>query len=227
MRFPDLIPAEFIWRDNRFTAAVRLDGKITRAHIANSGRLPGLFIPDGRVWLTPVDKPNRKTKFDLKLVEMDGSLISVDARLPNPLFAEALREKQLGGFVYKYVQPEAKLGKSRMDFRLSNDDEVCWVETKSVTLVENRIAMFPDAPTARGRRHLQELAESVINGDQAAVVFVVQRSDAEQFMPNTSIDPEFTQELINAVTIGVVAKAFLCNITMKSIKLMEEIPVIL
>lgn len=118
-------------------------------------------------------------------------LVSVDARLPNPLFAEALIAKKLPDFDYPNIDREVYLNDSRIDFRLSRSDEVCWVETKSVTLVKEGIAKFPDAPTSRGRRHLMELTKILAHGDRAAVVFIVQRPDALSFCPHQEADPGF------------------------------------
>lgn len=193
MKFMDLIPGEFVWRDNRFVAAVRVDGRLSHAHIANSGRLPGLLEPGKRVYLADINKPERRTRYDLKLVENDNILISVDARLPNSLFEEAVRNKHLENFLFDDIQREVKFGKSRLDFKISQAGNICWVETKSVTLVENKIAMFPDAPTGRGRKHLHELAKLQKDGVRSCVVFVVQRPDTEVFKPNWSIDPEFSE----------------------------------
>jgi sugar fermentation stimulation protein A len=225
MKLLDLIPGEFVWRDNRFVAAVRVDGCLSHAHVANSGRLPGLLEPGKRVYLAEVDKPGRRTKYDLKLVENENILISVDARLPNTLFEEAVRGNQLDTFLYDDVQREVKFGRSRLDFKLSRAGEVCWIETKSVTLVENKIALFPDAPTGRGRKHLHELAKLQKKGVRSCVVFVVQRPDAEVFIPNWAIDTEFAELLGQVSETGVEVRAYLCKVNLDAISIDKEIPV--
>ena len=154
-------------------------------------------------------------------------MVSVDARLPNRLFADAVAEGELKEFDYPEIDIEVGLGKSRIDLRLSRDREICWVETKSVTLVEEGVAKFPDAPTERGRRHLLELVEAIKNGVRAAVVFVIQRQDAQRFMPNTAIDPEFSTVLARVVAAGVEVKAYRCDVSLDSIQILDEIPVIL
>ena len=106
MKFENLIAGEFVWRDSRFTAAVRIDGEITHAHIANSGRLPGLLSPGSQVWLSYTGHPKRRTQYDLKLVDIDGELVSIDARLPNPLFEEAVKEGRLEEFNFKSIKRE-------------------------------------------------------------------------------------------------------------------------
>jgi len=228
MILPELIPGRFIRRDNRFRATVSVQGKEAWAHVPNSGRLQELFQAGRPVWLAPASTPHRKTRYDLKLVEYTSVLVSVDARLPNPLLAEALAKKQLPGFDYPTVEKEVNYGQSRLDFRLSGPDQgVCWVETKSVTLVEDRVAMFPDAPTGRGRRHLNELVRARNAGDQAAVIFVVQRPDARRFQPHQEADPQFAIALRQAAAAGVIIKAYTCQVSRREITITDEIPVIL
>ncbi len=157
MKFPKLVQRKFHHRDNRFRATVYVDGQQVWAHIPNSGRLNELFTSGRPVWLAPADNPDRKTAYDLKLVEYASILVSVDARLPNPLFAEALTARRIPGFEYPNIEQEVMLGDSRLDFRLTGSEGICCVETKSVTLVEESVAKFPDVPTTRGRRHLDEV----------------------------------------------------------------------
>jgi sugar fermentation stimulation protein A len=225
MIFPELVPGRFIRRDNRFRATVRVDGAETWAHVPNSGRLTELFTPERPIWLAPADKPGRKTAYDLKLVEYAGVLVSVDARLPNPLFAEALAAGRLPAFPQRPIQPEVRRGESRLDFRLGEGDDICWVETKSVTLVEEGAARFPDAPTARGRRHLETLLAAREEGAETAVVFIIQRPDAAAFAPHKTADPAFAAALRRAAKRGVAVRAFTCRVSRREIKLAESVPV--
>ena len=225
MKYSGLVKGVFRKRDNRFRATVSVDGLDTWAHVPNSGRLGELFTPGRPVWLTPAGSPNRKTSYDLRLVEFESVLVSVDARLPNPLFAEAIAEKTISGFDYEKVRPEVTRGNSRLDFRLSGSNGVCWVETKSVTLVRDGTALFPDAPTARGRKHLEELMDIAAGGELAAVVFVVQRPDAMRFSVNRAEDPEFADALQQAADNGVSARAFACQVSLEEIFISDEIPV--
>jgi sugar fermentation stimulation protein A len=227
MKFPALIPGRFVNRDNRFRATVKVDGLEQWAHVPNSGRLTELFTPGRPVWLSRVDGGHRKTRFDLKLVEYDFVLVSVDARLPNPLFAEALADGKLPDFSYPVVEREMTLDESRLDFRLSGPAGVCWVETKSVTLVEQGVARFPDAPTGRGSKHLQTLIKARRSGADAAVVFVVQRPDARQFKPHQQADPIFAKNLRQAAEANVRVLAYNCHVSMNSISLQGRIPVAL
>ncbi len=224
MNFPTLLPAEFVHRDNRFRATVRLDGRNAGVHVANSGRLTDLFQPGSKVWVSEAENPNRKTKYDLLLVEDRGELVSVDARLPNSLFEEYIRSGTSDDFgKIRRVKREVVLGESRLDFCLDTSDGNSWVETKSVTLVEGGVARFPDAPTSRGRRHLLTLAEAAQNGDFAAVVFIVQRPDASKFTPNDQVDPEFAQTLREVSKKGVKVLAYKCQVSFVKIFINKKI----
>ncbi len=214
-----LLPATFIRRDNRFRATVRLDGREVWAHVPNSGRLHDLFIHGRPVWLHPAANPARKTPYDLKLVQTPAALVSVDARLPNPLFAEAVATGSLPEFACDEIRSEVRYGDSRLDFRLDGSGGVCWVEVKSVTLVEAGVARFPDAPTARGSRHLRELMSIAARGQRAAVVFIVQRQDAQCFAPAATVDPHFAQTLARAAAAGVEVRAYACRVTPEVITL--------
>jgi sugar fermentation stimulation protein A len=239
MRFSELVQGYFIHRDNRFRATVLVGGSKTWAHVANSGRLEELFTPGRPVWLMPASDTKRKTSYDLKLVDYEGILVSVDAHLPNPLFAEALAKGMISGFDYPSPEPssrsktlalieaEVTRGNSRLDFRLSGAGEVWWVETKSVTLVNGGTARFPDAPTERGRKHLEELMDIVAQGERAAVVFIVQRCDAERFSANQAADPAFASGLIRAAEAGVSVRAFTCQVSQAEIFISDEIQVVL
>jgi len=227
MKFPQLIPGRFLNRDNRFRATVEVAGQEAWAHVPNSGRLHELFTPNRPIWLAPAASAKRKTAYDLKLVEYASVLVSVDARSPNPLFAEALAAGRIAGFPYPDVRPEVQYGDSRFDFRLSGPQGTCWVESKSVTLVEDGLAQFPDAPTIRGRKHLRGLRAARLAGDQAAVIFVIQRPDARRFAPYQETDPEFTDALIQAAAAGVAVRAFTCQVSHTEITIAAEIPVTL
>ena len=227
MDFQPLICGRFVKRDNRFRATIKIDDQLVWAHVANSGRLQELFTPDRLVWLSAASAAHRKTAYDLKLVNYAGVLVSVDARLPNHLFAEALKNKQLSEFDYPDVKQEISFGHSRLDFRLSGPQGHCWVETKSVTLVKNGQALFPDAPTSRGRKHLHSLIETWRGGDQAAVVFIIQRPDAITFAPYLDADPQFAVALGQAAAAGVMIRAYTCRVSLMDISIASEIPVIL
>lgn len=235
MQFPPLVEGRFIKRLNRFAALVDVDRREYLAYVPNSGRLGELLVPGYRVLLAPAPAPThterkaeRKTAYDLALVDTGGVLASADARLPNRLVAEALAAGRLPQFAgYPTVQPEATFGDSRLDFRLSGPAGVCYVETKSVTLVEDGVALFPDAPTLRGVKHLHSLMAALDAGCAAAVIFVVQRADAEAFTLHDAADPLLGQTLRQAVAAGVSAYAYRCRLDEQSITLADAIPVLL
>lgn len=256
-RHSRLIRATLISRPNRFLAVARLDAgsrepgadeaepHTVRAHIADPGRLEELMFPGATVYLSKVrtgrTRAPRKTEYDLVLVEHNGILISVDSRVPNELIYAAL---QSGFFdelrTYTRIARESVYGSSRFDFRLSTENTNasnaapaihapdCFIEVKSVTLIQDDIALFPDAPTARGTRHMRELAMAVSQGYRAMAIFVIQREDAAGFAPNEMMDPEFAEALRAAVRAGVEAMAVRCNIAESgAIMLDKRVPVIL
>lgn len=221
-----LVSGIFVRRDNRFRATVEVDGRLVAAHVPNSGRLWELFVPGRRVLLRPVKAVHRKTSFDLIMVDVDGRLVSLDARLPGPLVAEAVRGGHLPEFqAYTQVHEEVRLDDSRIDLMLEGETGRCWVEAKSVTLVEEGVALFPDAVTVRGRRHVERLAQAVARGDEAAVVFVIQRDDARAFSPHDASDLAFGQALRAAARAGVAVYAYTCHVTTTQITLARRVPV--
>ncbi len=227
MIYPELIPAKFISRHNRFSAAVRLDeGKLVDVYVPTTGRLTGVLQPRCRVWLLPAENPVRKTRFTMALSELEsGGFCSTNANLANHLFYEAVNKGELAAFPHRVIDREVSFGDSRLDFRLSERDQVCWVEVKSVTFAEDGIGRFPDAPTVRGRRHLGELAKLTALGDRASVVFIAQREDAHKFAPFEEIDPAFAEVLRQITDLGVETHAYRCQVSTQSIKIAEEIPV--
>ena len=229
MKLPQpLVQAEFVTRLNRFALSATVEGKEVVAHVANSGRLGELLLPANPLYLSPAPKGSqRKTSFDLVLVEVDGTLVSADARLPNRLVEEAVISGVIQQFSgYEALRREVTHGKSRFDFMMSRGDESLFVEVKSVTLVEAGLALFPDSPTTRGRKHVEGLRDIVSEGGRGAVVFVVQRSDVRGFSPNIAADPEFWEAMDEATEAGVEAYAFRCDVTKSSIAIQAQIPIL-
>jgi sugar fermentation stimulation protein A len=216
-----------VTRDNRFRTTVELDnGWHVCCYLPNSGRLEELLEPGKRVFLRAVAAPGRKTGFDLMLVDVEGTLVSADARLPNILVEEALREGRLSPFEdYDVIRREVEYGKSRLDFALQRQGQRCFIEVKSVTLVREGLALFPDAPTVRGRRHVQELRRAVCQGERAAIVFVIQREDARAFAPNDRADPAFARALCCAVRAGVEVYAYACRVSRCEVRLARPLDV--
>lgn len=224
-----MIKAKLLKRLNRFTALVELNGEAVKAHVANSGRLTELFQPGCEVYLVKQNGKKRVTGYDLSLVSYAGILVSVDARLPNAVVAGAVDRGELPEFAGYCVQKrEVKFGQSRLDMVLENQGrQLCYVEVKSVTLVSEGIARFPDAPTERGSRHLGELAAAIGEGHRAAVVFLIQRDDAKIFSPNDTTDPVFGRMLRQVTAAGVDAYAYTCKISTREINIVGSVPVVL
>lgn len=224
-----MIKAKLLKRLNRFTALVELNGEAVKAHVANSGRLTELFQPGCKVYLVKLDGKNRVTGYDLSLVKYAGILVSVDARLPNTIVAGAVDRGELPEFAgYTVKKREVKFGQSRLDMVLEDQRQHrLYVEVKSVTLVSEGLARFPDAPTERGTRHLGELAAAVVEGNRAAVVFLIQREDATAFSPNDTTDPLFGRMLRQVTEAGVEAYAYICKISADEIKICGSVPVVL
>lgn len=226
MAFPPLRPATFIRRLNRFAVLVDLDGAPAVAHLPNSGRLEEVLIPGNRLWLAAAREPGRRTGYDLALAMSGHELVSVDARVPNHLLGLALERgaiPELAG--YTDVRREVRLSHSRLDFVLGDGDSRCLLEVKSVTLVVDGVALFPDAPTLRGQRHLELLASACHNGEAAAVLFLVQRSDASALAPHRAADPAFAYALREAARAGVQVLAYRCQVTLEGIGLLGPLPV--
>ncbi len=223
-----LVPATFVKRDNRFRVTVQVEGHLVWAHLPNSGRLGELLVPGRRVLLAIAQAPGRQTSYDLLLVDLEGTLVSVDARKPDSLLYEALQAGRLMEFAgYAKVQREVPYGQSRLDLVMEGGpaSQRCFIETKSVTLVEKGVALFPDAPTQRGRRHLGELVRARAEGHRAAVVFVVQRDDARCFSPHDVADPTFGQKLREAAQAGVEVYAYKCRVNEGEVTLDAPLPV--
>lgn len=217
-----LVPATFVRRLNRFAALCRVDGSDMLAHVPNSGRLGELFVAGARCLLVQPPRLGaaRKTSCDLALVRYQSEWVCVDARLPARLFAEALERGIAAPFSgMRAARFEVTYGDSRLDLLLNGPSGQCLVETKCVTLVRDGVALFPDAPTERGRRHLETLARAVQRGLRAAIVFVIQRQDAEAFSPNDATDPAFGDALRRATERGVEVYAYRCRVTADELRL--------
>lgn len=221
--------AVFVDRPNRFASVVERLGNRELVHVPNSGRMTELLEPGATVYITPVEAGGaRKTRYDLMLAQHDGKLVSVDSRLPPLLVAEAIelgRVPELAGC--DRVDREVRLGNSRVDLLLSREGSRLYVETKSVNKVEDGAALFPDAATERGAKHLRSLIAAVENGHRAAVVFVVQREDAQRLMPDEKSDPRFCETLRTAVNSGVEALAYRCSVTRCEVTIRGRVPVVL
>jgi sugar fermentation stimulation protein A len=201
-------------RPNRFSAFVKVEDKILLAFLPNPGRMHELLIPGTEVFLIESLKENRKTSYDLIGVSYNDQRVSVDSRVPNKLVLEALRNGDIEELAeYNIIKPEYGYGHTRFDFFLANKRESCLLEVKSVTLVKDGVAMFPDAVTKRGKRHVNDLVKAKKEGYRACILFVVQRTDASAFAPSDESDPEFGKTLRNAAAEGVEIYAYKMEIS--------------
>ncbi|WP_353893001.1 DNA/RNA nuclease SfsA [Proteinivorax hydrogeniformans] len=224
-----LVKAAFVKRNNRFSCDVLYNGEVVSCHLPTSGRLAELLLPDATVYIRKAvgEVQKRKTKYDLLQVDTKkGVRVSLDSQLPNRFVEKLLIENNMPGFCdLKLIRREYTYGKSRMDFLVEDKKGVkTLIEVKSVTLVEDQIAKFPDAPTTRGTKHLNELTKSVKEGYKAKVLFMIQRNDAKSFSPNIKTDPQFSEALKEAHKSKVEINAFNCNIG-KVIELGDEVEV--
>lgn len=226
------IKAKFINRPYRFTAIIEIEGKRFKAHIHDPGRLKELLIPNTEVLVRKHSKNMAyKTQFYLFAVEYGDIWVLVDSALHNEIVAEALNLnliKELQG--YRMIGREVKYGDSRIDFLLESPSQrKALMEVKGCTLVINGLALFPDAPTERGRRHVQLLIKAVKQGYEALIFFLITRGDAERFMPNWKTDPKFSEALCKAKEDGVKILAYKAplNIEKMEVKIEKSIKVIL
>jgi sugar fermentation stimulation protein A len=187
-----------------------------------------LLVPGIRVLISPRSGAHRKTAYDLTLVDLGTTLVSADARLPNALAAEAFTQGRLPQFRnYSSIRREVTLGESRLDLLLEGPPGLCYVETKSVTLVVDGVGLFPDSPTVRGVKHVRSLAQAVEAGHRAAVVFVIQRDDSQAFSPHDSADPVFGIAFRESLAAGVEAFAYSCRVTETEVTLCRRLPIYL
>ena len=223
-----LVSGTFVERPNRFIAIVMKGGQVVRTHLPDPGRLKELLIPGAKLLLRPALKgSNRKTKYSTVMVNHGGQLISLVSALPNRFVLESFFDESLPMLKgYKLVQPEVSHGNHRFDFLLKdNNGKQFYLEVKSVTYVENRLAQFPDAVTQRGTRHAKALAKLVDEGNRAGILFVCQRSDADQFIPMWDRDPEFGNALLEAKKVGVKVWCITTHFTETEMTFQKEIPV--
>ncbi len=198
--------------------------------MVNPGRMRELLLPGVRVWVERLQ--GKKCRCRVWLVEKDRRLVCINSlaanRLAKALLSQGCWPNPPGPFPngrYREVRPEARIGNSRFDFLLNGDNEGCVIETKSVTLVEHGIALFPDAPTARGARHVLELARLKSSGLRSVVLFIVQRDDAVLLCPNRPLDPAFADAMTQAVKAGVEAYALTCGVKTNALEIIREIPI--
>ncbi len=223
MIYPNIHPAIFISRPNRFIAHCLLDGEEVVCHVKNTGRCKELLIEGCRVYLTECDSPTRKTKYDLVAVQKGYMLINMDSQAPNELAYEWLR----GGLLSEdaTVRREVRFGDSRFDLYFEDGDRKGFIEVKGCTLERDGIALFPDAPTQRGVKHIRELIKAKEAGYEAYILFVIQMKSVSEFRPNRDTHPEFADALIDAKRAGVNILAYDCETEVGQVRVDERVKV--
>ncbi|MBR5252763.1 MAG: DNA/RNA nuclease SfsA [Clostridia bacterium] len=220
MKYKKIVSGRFVERPNRFIARVEIDGVVETVHVKNTGRCRELLVPDCTVYLAESDNPARKTKYDLiaveKVTERGVLVINMDSQVPNTVAEEWLR----GGGLFSHeakIRREVKWGDSRFDFYIEDGDRRAFLEVKGVTLEDDGVAMFPDAPTERGVKHIRKLTRGVGEGYEAYILFVIQMHGMREMRPNDVTHPEFGEALRTASAAGVNVLAVECVVTPDSI----------
>ena len=225
MEYGKMVPGVFLARPNRFIAHVQIDGREEVCHVKNTGRCRELLPPGAEVWCQESDNPARKTKYDLITVKKGDRLINMDSQAPNTAAREWLLAGGLGEI--SELRPETVHGDSRFDFSFMKDGKRCFLEVKGVTLENDGICAFPDAPTERGTKHLRGLARAAEEGFGSYVLFVVQMENVRYLHPNDATDPAFGKTLREAAEAGVKILAMDCRVTPGSMMLNKSLPVCL
>ena len=225
MHYANMTPGTFLARPNRFIAHVEMDGQTKIVHVKNTGRCRELLPVGAEVWCQKSDNPNRKTKYDLITVRKGGRLINMDSQAPNIAVKEWLLSGGLGAV--ENVRSETTHGDSRFDFSFTLNGKQCFLEVKGVTLENDGICVFPDAPTERGAKHLRGLQKCVEEGFCGYVLFVIQMSDVKHLHPNDVTDPDFGKALREAAAAGVQVLAVDCAVTEDSMIIRNFVPVLL
>lgn len=224
MKYSNVVKSSFIDRPNRFIANCEIDGKSRVCHVKNTGRCKELFVKGATVYLQKADNPNRKTLYDVIAVQKGDMLINTDSQIVNSV---ALEYMPVLFDNINLIKPECVYGNSRLDIYLETETDKIFVEVKGVTLEKDGIAMFPDAPTERGVKHLKELQKAVVDGYKAFILFVIQMENISHFEPNRITHPEFAAELKNAQKNGVTVLAYNCTVTPDEIKIHNKVNVVL
>lgn len=224
MIYDNIYKGIFLERPNRFIAYVEIDGAKEVVHVKNTGRCKELLIKGVTVFCQKFDNPNRKTKFDLISVVKGDRLINMDSQAPNKVFGEYLQQGKLFSDI-KLLKPECKYSDSRIDFYVETESEKIFLEVKGVTLEDNGVVRFPDAPTERGVKHLNELIKATQEGFKAYAVFIIQMDNVKYFEPNDVTHKAFGDALRNAKKSGVNLLALDCRVGENSLETGEKVEI--
>jgi len=225
MKYHNIVKATFKSRPNRFVAYVEIDGKEEKVHVKNTGRCKELLREGATVYLEKSENTERSTGYDLVKVEKNGKLINMDSQAPNVVVGEWLKEGQLYQDI-SVIKPETTYGESRFDFYIETlSGTKAFIEVKGVTLEQDGVASFPDAPSERAVKHIKELVQAREAGYEAFLLFVVQMDYAHMMQPNKITHPEFAKALWEAQKSGVTILAYSCHVTETEMKMERPLPV--
>ena len=224
MFYPNIVQGKFIDRPNRFIAVVEINGQREMVHVKNTGRCRELLIPRAVVYLQYTPSPNRKTDYSLIAVKKGASLINIDSQVPNKVVYDGILSGKIDALRNPFVlKREVMYQSSRFDMFFESNTRKGFIEVKGVTLENNGIALFPDAPTKRGTRHVLEMIHAVESGYEGYIVFLIQMKGIESFKANERTDPEFAKALRLAVQNKVKILAYDCNVSKDSIEISEQV----
>ena len=226
MKYNSIIKGEFIKRLNRFVALCRIDGEDVYCHVKNTGRCKEILVEGAECFLEVSSNPQRKYRYSLVTVKKGERLINIDSQAPNKAVGEFLKEGKLFSDI-SFIQPEKTYGNSRFDFYFEHGGKKAFLEVKGVTLEKDGAVFFPDAPTERGTKHLNELCDCVEQGYEAYAFFVVQMKNVKAFSPNDSTDFAFGKALRAAADKGVKIICYDCSVTENEMLIEAAVPVIL
>lgn len=224
MQYQGVETAVFLSRPGRFLVEVMRSGQTEICHLKNTGRCKELLLPGTEVYLAEAANKNRKTKYDLIAVRKGETIVNIDSQMPNHVVKEWLKKKLLFRHL-KMIKPEMKYGNSRFDFFLEADGCQIFMEVKGVTLADGEIARFPDAPTERGVKHIEELIACKQAGYEAYIIFVIQMKGVTIFEPNDQMQKALGDALRKAHHAGVHILAYDCQVSADSITLDSEIEI--
>ena len=216
MIYKNIRQAVFLQRPNRFIAHIEIDGKKEICHVKNTGRCKELLTPNATIFVEESDNPDRKTKYDLIGVLKGDRMINMDSQIPNKVFGEWAKNSGYFGNL-TFIKAEKTFENSRFDYYLETETDKIFVEVKGVTLEEDGVVLFPDAPTERGVKHINELCRCVEEGYKAYIFFIIQMDNVKYFTPNRKTHAAFADALKNAQQKGVNIIALDCTVTENSI----------
>ena len=224
MKYGQIAEGKFICRPNRFVAEVEIDGKKEICHVKNTGRCRELLVPGCRVYLEKAQNPERKTKYSIVTVLKKDSLFNMDSGAPNVLFGEWVKESGFFGEL-SLIKAEKTYKASRLDYYLEGEGRKIFVEVKGVTLEEDGVLLFPDAPTERGVKHLYHLIEAKKEGYESYAFFIAQTDKGTVFRPNRKMHPAFADALEKAKNAGVGVYCLSCIVTPQTVSVSDFVEV--